>query len=374
MSETVITIRDLSKVYTLMNRTGAGSDQFFAIKNLSLEVKKGSCIGIVGPNGSGKSTLLKLLSGITKPSSGEILIKGKVASILDVGAGFHPELSGHENIFLHGQIMGFSREEIQRQYDKIVAYSGIEIFLFEPVKNYSNGMYLRLAFSILVHLDFDIYLFDEVINVGDKEFQLKANDKMLELAQSKTVLITTHDWNSIKQLVTSVLYINNGECKYFNQFMDFLLSQEPQVAKPPEINDHYSVSNSSLKLNDSFNIVVNNFKQNKSFLTFCLSTESKNVNNYYFAIGIRDILDNPVVEYYYNGLIYKSQTNFNIKFPIHFYNDGKYSVDLIFFNIKGILYVQKNIFNFKIEKKYFDNQFSRRSWGVIKTEIDISEF
>src|SRR5690606_19206903 len=131
---------------------------------------KGENVGIIGPNGSGKSTLLKILAGVTKPTSGTVDINGRIASILDIGAGFHPELSGKENVFLNGQILGFAKSEIAPKYKEIVEFSGIGKYIDEPVKNYSNGMYLRLAFSIMVHLDFDIYLFDEVMSVGDAEF------------------------------------------------------------------------------------------------------------------------------------------------------------------------------------------------------------
>src|SRR5690554_2953495 len=182
-----IKVENLFKVYQLrqsrVNEEGELVTEHWALKEVSFEIKKGESVGIIGPNGSGKSTLLKILAGVTKPSSGKVQIRGKVASILDIGAGFHPELSGRENVFLNGQIHGFSKKEIQSKYDEIVAFSGIEQFIEELVKNYSNGMYLRLAFSIMAHLDFDVYLFDEVLSVGDAEFKDAVahfmNDKLL---------------------------------------------------------------------------------------------------------------------------------------------------------------------------------------------------
>ena len=176
-SDVAIKVEKLSKEF-LMNRPirndkGEFNSKLEAIKNISFEIKRGETVGIIGPNGSGKSTLLKILAGITKPSAGRVYMNGKVASILDIGAGFHTDLNGRENIFLNGQIHGFSKKAINKELEKIIAFSGIEKFIDEPVKNYSNGMYLRLAFSIMVHLDFDIYLMDEVLNVGDAAFRFQ---------------------------------------------------------------------------------------------------------------------------------------------------------------------------------------------------------
>src|SRR5688572_16721738 len=150
---TAIKISGLSKKFHLQhpirNEDGSMSNELWALKNIDLEIKKGEHVGLIGPNGSGKSTLLKILAGITKPTAGTAEITGRVASILDIGAGFHPELSGRENVFLNGQLLGFSKKEIKQKFDDIVSFSGIEKFIDEPVKNYSSGMYLRLAFSIM---------------------------------------------------------------------------------------------------------------------------------------------------------------------------------------------------------------------------------
>ncbi len=197
-----IRISNVSKKYILqhpkVDTNGIETHEHLALNNVSFDVKKGQSIGIIGPNGSGKSTLLRILSGITKPTLGEIEIDGRVASILDIGAGFHPELTGKENIYLNGSLLGFSRKEIKLKYDEIVAFSGINNFIDEPVKNYSNGMYLRLAFSILAHLDFDVYLFDEVMGVGDIAFAHKCKEKIEELKkEKKTTLLVTHSLNEL---------------------------------------------------------------------------------------------------------------------------------------------------------------------------------
>lgn len=197
-TEIAIQVENLSKVYPLRqpktDKNGGITNEHWALKGVSFEVKKGESIGIIGPNGSGKSTLLKILAGVTKPTSGKVSIRGKVASILDIGAGFHPELSGRENVFLNGQIHGFSKKEIELKFDEIVAFSGIEQFIDEPVKNYSNGMYLRLAFSIMTHMEFDVYLLDEVLSVGDEEFQNKCIERINKIVlMNKTVIAVYHN-------------------------------------------------------------------------------------------------------------------------------------------------------------------------------------
>jgi len=193
------------------DENGNSTSELWALRDVSFEIKKGEHVGIIGPNGSGKSTLLKVLAGITKPSSGEVHIYGRVASILDIGTGFHPELSGRENVFLNGQIHGFSRKEIQTKFDDIVAFSGIKKFIDEPVKNYSNGMYLRLAFSIMAHLDFDIYLFDEVLSVGDAEFQLETRDITSKLLKKGgTIINVSHVLSESRVDYSKVLFFKTG--------------------------------------------------------------------------------------------------------------------------------------------------------------------
>lgn len=184
---------------------------FWALKNVSFEVKKGEVVGIIGRNGSGKSTLLKILSRITDPTKGKITMQGRVASLLEVGTGFSPELTGRENIYLNGSILGMSKKEIESKFDEIVAFSGVEQFLDTPVKRYSSGMYVRLAFAVAAHLDSDILLVDEVLAVGDAEFQKKCLGKMKDLADGgRTVLFVSHDMNAVKNLCSRALLLDEG--------------------------------------------------------------------------------------------------------------------------------------------------------------------
>lgn len=187
-------------------------EDFQALKNVSFDLFKGEALGIIGKNGAGKSTLLRILSGINTPDEGEINFYGKTVSILDIGAGFHPELTGRENIYLSASLYKFTREETEARFNDIVEFSGIEKFIDEPVKNYSSGMYLRLAFSIITCLDADIYLIDEVVNVGDANFQMKCKDRIEELmAAGKTMLIASHNMNEISILCNRVLLMEHGQ-------------------------------------------------------------------------------------------------------------------------------------------------------------------
>lgn len=187
-------------------------EEFWALKDLDFEIKKGEVVGIIGRNGAGKSTLLKILSRITEPTTGRIRMGGRVASLLEVGTGFHAELTGRENIFLNGAILGMTRAEIQRKFDEIVAFSEIEQFLDTPVKRYSSGMYVRLAFAVAAHLEPEILIVDEVLAVGDVEFQKKCLGKMQEVAssQGRTVLFVSHNMAAVKSLTTRGLLLHKG--------------------------------------------------------------------------------------------------------------------------------------------------------------------
>lgn len=190
-------------------------NEFWALRNISFDVHQGDVLGIIGPNGAGKSTLLKILSRITEPTEGEVKILGQVASLLEVGTGFHPELSGKENIFMNGSILGMSREDIKKKFDEIVAFSGIAKFINTPVKRYSSGMYVRLAFSVAAHLEPDILIVDEVLAVGDAEFQKKCLGKMQDVSQSgKTILFVSHNMSAIKMLVQKCMLIDNGRIRF----------------------------------------------------------------------------------------------------------------------------------------------------------------
>lgn len=193
----------------------AEKDSFWALKDVDFDIRKGEVVGVVGRNGAGKSTLLKVLSQITEPTTGEIQLFGRVGSLLEVGTGFHPELTGRENIFLNGAILGMTRAEIKKQFDAIVDFSGVEKFLDTPVKRYSSGMYVRLAFAVAAHLETEILVIDEVLAVGDAEFQNKCMGKMKDVARGgRTVLFVSHQMQAVSTLCTHGIYMESGRAKY----------------------------------------------------------------------------------------------------------------------------------------------------------------
>jgi lipopolysaccharide transport system ATP-binding protein len=188
------------------------SEEFWALKDVSFEIKRGDRVGIIGRNGAGKSTLLKILSRITEPTSGKISIKGRIASLLEVGTGFHPELTGRENIYLNGAILGMDRSEIKKNFDEIVAFAEVEKFLDTPVKRYSSGMYVRLAFAVAAHLEPEILIVDEVLAVGDAQFQKKCLGKMEDVGkEGRTVLFVSHQMASIQKLCQRSIWLDHGE-------------------------------------------------------------------------------------------------------------------------------------------------------------------
>lgn len=194
-------------------RQKSSKEEFWALKDVSFEIQPGERVGIIGRNGAGKSTLLKVLSRITEPTQGRVSIRGRVASLLEVGTGFHPELSGRENVFLNGAILGMSRIEIRKKFDEIVAFAEVEQFLDTPVKRYSSGMYVRLAFAVAAHLEPEVLVVDEVLAVGDAQFQRKCLGKMEEVSskEGRTVIFVSHNMGAIKSLCTSAIILHKGE-------------------------------------------------------------------------------------------------------------------------------------------------------------------
>ena len=211
---------------------GARPEMFWALKDVSLEVKEGEVLGLIGRNGAGKTTLLKILSRITRPTEGWAEIRGKVRSLLEVGTGFHPELTGRENAYLSGAILGMGKREIDRKFDEIVAFAEIEKFIETPVKHYSSGMYMRLAFSVAAHLEPDILLVDEVLAVGDINFQKKCLGKMGEVARAgRTVVLVSHQLNQIRRLCERVAWVDRGSIRQSGATHEVVSAYESAMAR-----------------------------------------------------------------------------------------------------------------------------------------------
>lgn len=207
----------------IFNRKETHGDEFMALNDVSFDIKKGDIVGIIGKNGAGKSTLLKILSQITKPTTGRIEIVGRVASLLEVGTGFHPELTGRENIYLNGTILGMTRKEVSSKFDEIVDFSGVEKFIDTPVKHYSSGMYVRLAFAVAAHLEPEILIIDEVLAVGDAEFQKKCLGKMKDVAsEGRTVIFVSHNLAAVRYLCEKAILLSKGQILFCGSSIDTL--------------------------------------------------------------------------------------------------------------------------------------------------------
>ena len=224
------------KTSTALNSVQIDSNgDFWALREISLEIEPGDVIGIIGPNGAGKSTLLKILSRITPPTSGRVELNGRVASLLEVGTGFHPELTGRENVYLNGAVLGMTKSEIRRRFDEIVDFSGISDFIETPVKRYSSGMYVRLAFAVAAHLDPEILVVDEVLAVGDAQFQAKCLKKLRETSQqARTVLFVSHNLHAIASLCSRALLLHDGRIKSLGE-TSAVVSEYLSELEPAEI-------------------------------------------------------------------------------------------------------------------------------------------
>ena len=282
-------------------------EEFWALKDVSFDVKEGEALGIIGRNGAGKSTLLKILSRITKPSRGRVRIRGRVASLLEVGTGFHPELTGRENIYLNGAILGMTKAEIRCKFDEIVAFSEVEKFLDTPVKRYSSGMYVRLAFAVAAHLEQEILIVDEVLAVGDGKFQAKCMGKMQDVASGgRTVLFVSHNLGAISTLTNSCAYLEKGVLKFVgptneairryaeaeeNEDMVYVNKELPKTTKPRIVSVELRTTfPNNLQMNDSPLDIVLTLHTPRPIVGACVSVQIYDANQANYALlWIQDI-------------------------------------------------------------------------------------
>lgn len=300
-------------------------EEFWALRNVNLKVNEGEIIGIIGANGAGKSTLLKILTSITPPTEGEIIMRGRVASLLEVGTGFHPELTGRENIFLNGAIIGMTKKEIARKFDEIVAFAGIEKFLDTPVKYYSSGMYVRLAFSVAAHMEFDILLVDEVLAVGDAEFQKKSLDKMNEIIQhpNRAVLFVSHNMAAMQSLCSKCILLEKGRVKMVGDtkmVIDRYFASNPSVATidlrhTPQSDPSFKMLSFELLggVNHSFSLPWDK----PVALRLRLEIKEK-IDNLSFAVGCMTLA---------NALVFIARDTDNASLAFSFEKPGIYDID-----------------------------------------------
>jgi lipopolysaccharide transport system ATP-binding protein len=299
---------------TLPGKKQSSKEVFYALKDVSFKIEQGDRLGIIGRNGAGKSTLLKILSRITEPSSGRIKIRGRVASLLEVGTGFHPELSGRENIFLNGAILGMSRNEIRRKFDEIVAFADIEKFLDTPVKRYSSGMYVRLAFAVAANLEPEILIVDEVLAVGDVEFQKKCLGKMEDVSKNegRTVIFVSHNMEALSRLCRTALLLDMGVMQSYSD-TDKIIAQYLITKK--NNREYLKRATNDIKVKDvviknTLNVIsdtLTTFESCKIEMhCICLAEALNNVS---FAIGFNNVQEVRITSLW---SAYKAQT-FNIR-------------------------------------------------------------
>lgn len=360
-------------------------EEFWALKDVSFEIKQGDRVGIIGRNGAGKTTLLKLLSRITEPTSGRITLRGRVASLLEVGTGFHPELTGRENIFLNGAILGMSKAEIRTKFDEIVDFAEIERFLDTPVKRYSSGMYVRLAFAVAAHLEPEILLVDEVLAVGDAAFQKKCLGKMEEVGkEGRTVLFVSHNMGAINQLCAKAIWLDKGYIRMQGAAESVVvgyLSMGSKERGECRWDDQQSLPGDehtrlrAVRIRNSFNEVSSRLDIRLPFYVEIEYEVLRIVSNLRIGFRIRT-MDGTVV-------FTSSDTNDNdwaekprppgkyvsrCEIPGNFLNEGQYSLLNVWADIPYIkvMFVAENLLSFHIEQTGgVSGRFSERWSGVI---------
>lgn len=315
MDNIAIEVKNLSKVYRLYNKpidrlkealgfkNKAYHRQFFALDNVEFSIPKGETIGIIGTNGSGKSTLLKIITGVLNSSSGEVSVKGRISALLELGAGFNPDYTGHENIYLNGSMFGFTKEEIDAKVKDITEFADIGDFIHQPIKNYSSGMFARLAFSVAIHVDPDILIVDEVLAVGDLDFQLKCMEKFNEFRNiGKTILYVSHDINSVKRYCNSCIWIQSGKVEAIgntdnvtDRYLDFLKKDVSENTSENATLGGYDIGQiNDVTLINEQGIETNNINYHEK-VEVCVEYELfQKVNNPVIGIAIRS-LDNKYV-------------------------------------------------------------------------------
>jgi lipopolysaccharide transport system ATP-binding protein len=332
------------KITGVNNREEITSNEYvWALQDINFSVKQGEVLGIIGRNGAGKSTLLKILSKVTAPTKGSIKVKGRIASLLEVGTGFHPELTGRENIFLNGAILGMTKSEIRSKFDEIVAFSGVEKYIDTPVKRYSSGMYVRLAFAVAAHLEPEILIVDEVLAVGDAEFQKKCLGKMKDVSnQGRTVLFVRHNIQAIESLCDRVILMSNGkkqEDLLKNETIKYYLENTIKQTKVnsqsgTRENDHYG---KRVRI-ENVNCKSEFYWQDKISLSFTIKNLDSLIDNIEFGIGISSMNGQRIFTYESKDSFEFSGQNeltFNVKFEQPTLVPGSY---LISIGIRSLTY------------------------------------
>ena len=374
------------KIGEVNDRTKKGnSDIVWSLKDLNFEIEQGDAVGIIGRNGAGKSTLLKILSRVTSPTTGSIKIKGRVSSLLEVGTGFHPELSGRENIYLNGTILGMRKAEITRKFDEIVDFAGVERYIDTPVKRYSSGMYVRLAFAVAAHLESEILIVDEVLSVGDAEFQKKCLGKMGEVSkgEGRTVLFVSHNIGAIISLCNHGILLENGRLSAFgevnmvaNKYLKSDIGCNKYIAILP---DNQSAISDILQLNS---IRLNKSEQNDYSPDIIFLNSSVNIqidlelctNNYNLSIGIEIFNIAQICIFKLASLTFNIAGSYKAicAIPPNLLNDDIYTVDIYIIKNRSIILLElKNALQFEVKEFARDDDWFSKWIGIIRPRIPI---
>ncbi len=360
------------------------SNIVWSLKDINFEINQGDAVGIIGKNGAGKSTLLKLLSRVTSPTAGEIKVKGRIASLLEVGTGFHPELSGKENIYLNGAILGMRKKEITRKLDEIIDFSGVERYIDTPVKRYSSGMYVRLAFAVAAHLESEILIVDEVLAVGDAEFQKKCLGKMGDISkgEGRTVLFVSHNMAAVKSLCTKGIVLENGLISFEGKINDVLYLYEN--TNNQNVNMEF-VGNKVIKkaiLNENLQIL----KYKSKFKLDVYFESNDFIKNLVLGIVIKDLNDTEIIginnkHYLFDRINNDDTIKGKISLIINEFSilPGKYKLDIflgdsindieivrdaIIFNVtESFEYEVLNRLDFRLNKIFHENVY----WEFLNT-------
>lgn len=396
----IIDVESVSKKYNLAKQSEAKSirngfsdffksspkEEFWAVDHISFSLQKGDKLGIIGNNGAGKSTLLKILSRITKPTHGHIHVRGKVASLLEVGTGFHPELTGRENIYLNGAILGMSKAEITSQFDQIVDFAGTQIsqFLDTPVKRYSSGMYVRLGFAISAHLNPEILIVDEVLAVGDADFQKKSLGKMKEVAANdRTILFVSHNLTAVSNLCNKTLHLEKGKVKQFGEtgevINNYMANMQKNVYMHTYLSFDKAPGNESVRLkkcaltpklfeNQTYMDVRNSISLDIEFWNN-VSNQNLNISLHVYASTGECIFNISTPAINCNFGVIKAST----EIPSNFMNDGSYIISFMIVKDKSIvLHNFEEIFNFEIADYRIDTSWYGKWPGYVRPNFDFS--
>lgn len=347
-----------SPLKTLKRNDNKDKDHFWALRDVSFEVKPGEVLGIIGRNGAGKSTLLKILSRITDPTRGRIELYGRVGSLIEVGTGFHPELTGRENIFLNGAILGMRREEIAKKFDEIVDFAEIEEFLDLPVKHYSSGMYMRLGFAVAAHLEPEILMIDEVLSVGDMKFQRKCLGKLEEVGkEGRTVLFVSHNLAVVRQLCKKAILLENGCFNSQGKVSDVLatyLDKQEELSKTKKFTSQNGIVLIDIHFRDTeTNTVTNSLVFNQSYQLNIRLQTAESLNSTVIVLQIYDELGNRIssicsLEEAVDPFIFEGMIDVSFFLPKLQLFPGSYTVSLIVGTIEEAFFNEDRCFNFEI--------------------------